>query len=337
MSAIIRVVLLGSLLSGPAFAADEEPLEEIVVTGEFKGPGLWRVTRPGDSTNHVLWIVGDPSGLPTGMQWKSREIEAVAAGSQEILNEPGVGIDSDEKIGVFRGLTLVPSLLKARSNPDNKDLDEVLPPDLYARWLAQRKIFLKNTRSLENWRPWFAAERLRATAVEKLGLREAGLVWNAIGAIIAEKKLPVTSPALKFTFKSAELRGKLKEFLREPLADIECFRTTLELTERLSDREWVMARANAWARADLETLRSLPPRPDPDLPCTTALLGTQVAREVLPADVREQMEKLWLDAALAALAKNESTFAILSFDNLLHPDGYLSRLRAAGLEIEAPN
>ena len=95
MSAFIRVVLLGSLLSGPAFAAEEEPLEEIVVTGEFKGPGLWRVTRPGDSKNHVLWIVGDPYGLPQGMQWKSREIEAIVAGAQEILNEPGVSIDSD--------------------------------------------------------------------------------------------------------------------------------------------------------------------------------------------------------------------------------------------------
>ncbi len=336
MPAFIRIVMLGWLLSVPAFAADEDTLEEIVVTGEFKGPGLWRVTRPEDSTNHVLWIVGDPFGLPKGMQWKSREIEAVVAGAQEILNEPGLGITTDEKIGVFRGLTLVPSLLKARSNPDNEDLDEVLPPDLYVRWLAQRKIFLRNSRSFENWRPWFAAERLRTTAVEKLGLHESGLVWFAIDRIIAEKKLPVTSPSLEFKFKTAELRGKLKGFLREPLADIECLRTTLDLTERLADRDWVMARANAWARADLETISSLP-RPDPELPCTTALLGAQAARELLPADLREQMEKLWLDAALAALAKNESTFAVVNFDSLLSPDGYLSQLRAAGLEIEAPN
>jgi hypothetical protein len=337
MPASIRVVAILLAFACPVFGADEEPLEEIVVTGAFKGPGLWRVTRPGVSTNHVLWIVGDPSGLPKGMQWKSRDIEAIASSAQEILNPPGVNMTSDEKIGVFRGLTLVPSLLKARKNPDDKELDEVLPAELHARWLAQRKIFLNDTKRLEDWRPLFVAERLRTKAMEKLGLREGGLVWEAIGKIIAERKVPVTSPMLKFTFKRAELRGKIKEFLREPLADIECLRTTLDLTERLSDREWVRASAEAWARADLETMRSLPPRPDPDLPCATAVLGAQVARELIPSDVSEQMDKLWLDAALAALGKNESTFAVLPFDNLLRPDGYLSRLRAAGLEIESPD
>jgi hypothetical protein len=212
-----------------------------------------------------------------------------------------------------------------------------LPPGLHARWLAQRKLFLNNTKSLEDWRPLFVAERLRTKAMEKLGLREGGLVWDVIGKIVAEKKVPQTNPTLKFTFKRAELRGKIKEFHGEPLADIECFRTTLDLTERLSDREWVTARANAWARADLEAMRALPPSPDPDLPCATAVLGAQVARELIPMDVREQTEKLWLDAALAALGKNESTFAVLPFENLLRPDGYLSRLRAAGLLIEAPN
>lgn len=337
MPAAIRFVAILLAFSVPVFAADEEPLDEIVVTGEFRGPRLWRLTRPGDSTNHVLWIVGDPSGLPKGMQWKSREIEAVASSAQEILNQPGVSMTPDEKIGVFRGLALVPSLLKARKNPDDKELDEILPAELHARWLAQRRIFLNNTKSLEEWRPWFVAERLRTKAMEKLGLREGGIVWDVIGKLVAEKKVPVTSPTLKLTFKRAELRGKIKEFLREPLADLECFRTTLDLTERLSDGEWVKAHANAWARADLETMRSLPPRPDPDLPCMMALLEAQVAREWIPSDLREQTEKLWLDAALAALAKNESTFAVLPFDRLLRPDGYLSRLRAAGLDIEPPN
>ncbi|MBC8025737.1 MAG: TraB/GumN family protein [Steroidobacteraceae bacterium] len=337
MPAFIRLVLLVSLFSVPALAAEEEPLDEIVVTGEFKGPGLWRVTRPGDSTNHVLWIVGEPLGLPKGMRWRSGDIEAIASSAQEILNEPGVNMVSDEKIGVLRGLTLVPSLLKARKNPDDKELDEILPAELYARWLAQRKLFLNNTKRLEDWRPFFVAERLRTKAMEKLGLREGGVVWDAIGKIVAEKKVPVTTPMLKFTFKRAELRGKIKEFLREPLVDVECFRTTLDLTERHSDGEWVKARANAWARGDLETMRSLPPRPDPNLPCAMAVLDAQVARELIPSDLREQTEKLWLDAALAALGKNESTFAVLSFENLLRPDGYLSRLRGAGLEIEPPN
>jgi hypothetical protein len=67
-----------------------------------------------------------------------------------------------------------------------------------------------------------------------------------------------------------------------------------------------------------------------------AVLGSQVARELIPEDIRAQTEKLWVDAALASLEKNASTFAIVSFAKLTRPDGYLERLRAAGLTIEPP-
>ena len=40
-----------------------EPLEEVVVTGEFPGPGMWKVTRADDAAGHVLWIVGEPPPL----------------------------------------------------------------------------------------------------------------------------------------------------------------------------------------------------------------------------------------------------------------------------------
>jgi hypothetical protein len=67
-----------------------------------------------------------------------------------------------------------------------------------------------------------------------------------------------------------------------------------------------------------------------------AVLGSQVARELVPEDIREQTEKLWLDTAVASLEKNASTFAIVPLAKLMRPDGYLTRLRAAGLEIQPP-
>jgi hypothetical protein len=66
------------------------------------------------------------------------------------------------------------------------------------------------------------------------------------------------------------------------------------------------------------------------------VLGSQVARELVPEDIRAQTEKLWIDTALASLGKNESTFAIVPLAKLTRPDGYLERLRAAGLAIEPP-
>ncbi len=79
------------------------PLDEVVVTGEFPGPGMWKVTRAGDAASHVLWIVGEPPPLPKRMKWKSKDIEAVALGAQEILRDSAVSMEPDEKIGFFRG------------------------------------------------------------------------------------------------------------------------------------------------------------------------------------------------------------------------------------------
>jgi hypothetical protein len=335
MPACIRVLASLLLIAAPCSATEDEPLEEIVVTGEFKGPGLWRVIRPGN-TAHVLWIVGDPFALPKRMQWKSRDIEAIALGSQEILRDATVSMKPDEEIGVLRGLTLVPALMRARKNPDDKTLAELLPPDLYARWVTQKELYLRGTKGLEDWRPLFAADRLRGRAFDKLGLRERGVVWDVIGKLVEKRKVPINTPTIPFVVKRAEVRGKIKEFSRESLPDIECFRATLDLTEALANREVETERAQAWARADLETLASLPPLPNPYLPCAMAVLGSQVAREVIPEDIRAQTEKLWIDTAVASLDKNSSTFAIVSLAKLTRPDGYLARLRAAGLEIVPP-
>lgn len=336
MPAFIRLLPFLLLLAPPVVAADEEPLEEIVVTGEFTGPGLWRVTRPGDAGNHVLWIVGDPFGLPKRMQWKSGAIESIALGSQEILRDASVSLKPDEEIGMLRGLTLVPALMKARKNPDDRELEDLLPPDLYARWLKQRAVYLRGTKGLEDWRPLFAADRLRTRAIEKLGLRERGVVWDVIGKLVEKRKVPVNTPTIPFVVKRAEVRGKIEEFSKESLTDVECFRATLDFTEALANREIETERAQAWARADLEKLASLPALPNPYLPCAMAVLGSQVAREMIPEDIREQTEKLWLDTAVASLAKNASTFAIVPMSKLLRPDGYLARLRAVGLAVEPP-
>jgi hypothetical protein len=67
-----------------------------------------------------------------------------------------------------------------------------------------------------------------------------------------------------------------------------------------------------------------------------AVLGSQVARELVPEDIGGQTEKLWVDTAIASLDKNASTFAIVALSKLTRPDGYLERLRAAGLAVEPP-
>lgn len=320
-----------------ARAADPTPLEEVVVTGEFAGPGMWRVTKPGDAADHVLWIIGDPPPLPKRLSWKSKSVEAVVLRAQEILRDASVTMEPDEKIGVFRGLALMPAAMKARRNPGDAELADLLPPELYTRWLAQKRRFLGRDGGIEEWRPLFAADKLRKAAYKDLELRDSGMVWDVVRKLADRNRIRTTSPQLKFTFKADELKAKIKEFQRESLPDVECLAASIALTEALSDRATEDARARAWATADLATLQSLPALPNAGLPCITAVMSSQVAKEILPADIREQLYQLWLSEAERALAANETTFAIAPLDKLLSADGYLARLRARGYETETPH
>ena len=312
-----------------------EPIEEVVVTGEFPGPGMWKVTRA-DTPGHTLYIVGAHPPLPKRMKWKSREVEAVVLRAQEILLDAGVNMKPDKDIGMFRGLTLLPAAMKARKNPDEATLREQLPPDLYARWLVQKKRFLGSEKGVEKWRPLFAANKLHKEAIDDLGLRESGMVWEVVGKLAKKHKIPVNSPSLKFTFPVADIKSKIKEFQREKLADTECLAVTLDLTEALSDTATQSRRAKAWATADLATLQSLPPLPNTNLPCSMAVLSSETAKGIVPADIREQLHALWIASAEKSIAANETTLSIISIDKLMREGGYLAKLREKGYEVEAP-
>jgi len=335
LPACLPVLLLARIAMAQS-PPETEPLEEVVVTGEFPGPGMWKVTSPEDPAGHVLWIVAEPPPLPKRMKWKSREVEAVAANAQEILRDSSVRVEPDEKIGLFKGLSLLPVALKARRNPEEATLQSQLPADAYQRWLVQKKRFLGSDSGVEKWRPLFAAGKLRREAFDDLGLREGDIVWEVVEKLAKKRKIKTTTPSLQFKFHTDGLKEEIREFSRQPLADTECFVTTLDLTETLSDTVTGERRARAWATADLETLGSLSPLPNPFLPCALALLATDFAKQVIPPDIREQLHALWLESAGKSLAANQTTLAIVPLAKLMRAGGYLDRLRAKGYLIEAP-
>jgi hypothetical protein len=312
----------------------EGPLEEVIVSGEYAGPGMWQITHP-DHPGHTLWIVGEPPLLPQGMRFHSRQVGNVASQSQEILMQVGVSLKPDEKVGVFRMLTLVPAALKLRKNPDKATLQELLPPDIYARWLVQKKRYLGRDSGVEKMRPFLVAEKLLDAAIKKLQLGSGGS-WAEVWEHVKAKKISVTNPTLEFTFKTENLRGQIKAFSRQKLADEECFARTVELTEALSNKQVEDARARAWATGDLAKLQELPPLPDRESACEQAVVNALATTTPVPTDLREQMDELWFSAAGKALTKNQSTLAFVKMDELLGDHGYLERLRKRGYEVLPP-
>ena len=299
-------------------------LDTVLVTGTQLGPGLWKVSKD----DHVLYVLGIQSPVPKRMAWFSEDVLRTVAESQVVLAPPSANFTG---IGFFRGLTLLPSLFRARENPDKQTLQDVVPPELYARWQSLKAKYLPRSRKVERWRPVFAGFKLYEEAIEESGLRSDTGVWKTVRKYAKKHDVDIVLPAVEITL--TEPRDSLKAFAQGELNDIECFDRTLQRLE--TDLDAMRARANAWAVGDIELLRELP-FPDNNAACRDALLNASVSTEKgfdqLPAQIREA----WLSAAEAALAEHEQSFAVLSIQQLLDANSYLDALAARGYDVEAP-
>jgi TraB/PrgY/gumN family len=300
-------------------------LDAIVVSGRYAGPGLWKV-RNGE---RMLWILGTQNPLPKRMEWDSANVERRIGESQELLMPPTVDVDAD--VGFFRGLTLLPSLFKARKNPDEKLLRDVVPAEQYARWLTLKQRYIGSVRGIEEWRPVFAALELYDKAITRSGMTQESLIANAVSKAAKRAKVKITTPTVKI--KIANAKATLREFSNEALNDQDCFKRTLDRIE--TDLDTMVGRANAWAEGDVETLRNLPYR-NQFTACGEALTSNGIARKQGMQDIQARIENEWLAAADKALRENTTTFAVLPMSQLLQPDGLLQRLLANGYVVEEP-
>ncbi|WP_147653748.1 TraB/GumN family protein [Vulcaniibacterium gelatinicum] len=314
--------------SAPASAFADLPIRDeapVVVTGVQPGPGMWKVSKDG----RTLWVLGTLSPLPAKMEWVSRDVEAVIAQADEVIWSPSLVFDAD--IGFFRGLLLMPRALKARRNPDGRTLREVLPADLYARWLPLKRKHLGRDEGVEQWRPLFAAMKLYEEALEDSGLRQGGVVGPVLMRAIKAHEVRQTRPEVRVVIEDP--KAALDEFRGTSLDDMACFEQTLRRVEADLDR--MRLRANAWATGDLATLRALPYE-DQNESCVRATLQTDAVRKRVQRDLEAEMRTRWLEAAEKALAGNGVTFAVLPMRDLLRPDGLLATLQARGYTVEAP-
>ncbi|AXQ08785.1 polysaccharide biosynthesis protein GumN [Xanthomonas oryzae pv. oryzae] len=300
-------------------------LEAMVVRGVQPGPGLWKVSKG----EHVLWILGTQSPLRKRLQWQSTEVETSIGQSQQVLMAPSIALDVG--MGVFGRLTLLPSAMKAMKNEDGRELREVLPPDLYARWSVAKARYLGSDQGVERKRPMLAAGELYQAALKRAGLTRAPVIWSVVER--AAKRAGIKPTPTVLDHKIADPRQALKEFRAGGMNDIECFRRILVTVER--DLPTMVERANAWSVGDLEVLRQLPHQ-DRQAACMSAVASSGAAKTRGIDDLERRMRDHWLSIATAALQRNRSTFAVLSISRLTAPDGYLARLQAPGYEVEAP-
>ncbi|QCO68114.1 TraB/GumN family protein [Luteimonas yindakuii] len=332
----LAALLMLGLASGTAAAVDPVTpvetaadrvvdLETLVVSGTQPGPGMWKVSW-GDNT---LYILGTVSPLPRRMEWESAEVEAVVARSQAVIAPPMISVGTD--IGFFRGMTLVPALLRARNNPGKRPLREAVTPELYARWEVLKARYIGRDRGVERRRPLLAAQELYEAALRRSGLRMSGVIWPVVTAAAKSAGVAVTDTTVRLPVEDP--RRVLEELNSSDLADRECFEGTMARIE--TDLDNMRARANAWAVGDIEALAALPYE-DHYRTCMDALTGSALARRLGLDDLQERAAQAWLDNVEQALAQHPTSFSMLAMQHLLGDGGMLERLAAKGYAIEAP-
>lgn len=322
------------LWAAPSFGQSSDPVpvpldaqaapEQIHVVAQRPGPGLWKVSKG----EHVLWVFGTYAPLPKKMEWRAHEVEAAIAGSQEYLAPMGAKADP----GFFKAVTLLPHLIGIRKNPDGAQLRDLLTPEQYARWAEMKAKYMPDNEDAERERPIFAAEALMRIARKQAGLGSDEAVRKRVQELVKQNKLKTTSSTVDLPMDNA--RTMLKNFKKTSLNDVACLANTMSTLE--TEIAEASARANAWARGNLDEIRKLD-FAEREEACFSNVFNSAVF-DADPAfkNIRQAMRQKWLVNAENALASNASSFALLQIKDIIDPQGVIAALAAKGYTVEQP-
>ncbi|MCZ6618617.1 MAG: TraB/GumN family protein, partial [Gammaproteobacteria bacterium] len=168
----IVFILVLALGTGYQSSAQEQrsalsrPIEEIVVVGKRPGPPLWKVTN-GDN---VLWIFGLHGPLPKSLDWDSESVEWIISRSREYLAPPSVSVTKAVK-NPLKAYRLMKKFKAMRKIPNDETLQDVLPPETYAKFLEAKALYAPKNEKILKLRPTYAAQELTKEALDSFGLK----------------------------------------------------------------------------------------------------------------------------------------------------------------------
>lgn len=319
---LAAVMLLAPAMTGAApqseAAAQVTVPLQVVISGSYRGPKLWRVSKDG----HALWLLGTVEPLPKRMVWQTEDIQGLLRHTQEVIPAwPSVGIGFHP----LTALHLYALWREAQTNPDHQPLQAVLPPALYARFSALKARYAPHDRRIEQLRPILAARRLYDDALGASDLTPHNDIQRTVLGLARQENVPVHQDKV-LVKDPVDVMRDLTQIPRA--AEIACLQSVMMRLE--TDVGPMQARARAWALGDVALLRRLP-HIDNRATCLEAVSGSQRVRALVAS-----AEQDWMTAAVQALAQNRATLALQSMDLLLGPEGTLAAFRRMGYQVEGP-
>ncbi len=287
-------------------------MDDVVVTGEHTGPGMWHVHRG----NAHLWILGSLSPLPKGITWRSSQLEQILETTNQVV------VPKPFDIGIARVLWLLLTERSLLMLGGGKRLVDVMPPSLHARFAIQRAKYTADADKWERFRPMIAAAFLQQAAFHEVGL-STRLDLGAAVRVLA-KKHGVRVEELKIAGLH-DVIGALKDM--PPATENACVDASLVTVEK--DLPRLVDRAQAWAAGNVERLQALREPIEVDA-CRAALEAGSGA-----GDFIAQVRRTWLESMENYLRGGGTTVAVVNTDLLWEKGGLLDELRAAGFDIDA--
>jgi uncharacterized protein YbaP (TraB family) len=301
------------LTCSPCRADEPQVLDELIVTGERTGPGMWHVHH--DAAD--LWILGSMSPLPKGITWRSKQFEDLLGQTNQVL------IPKPFEIGIARILWLLITERDLLMVGGGKRLKDVMPPELHARFAVQRAKYTDSSDKWERYRPIIAAAFLQQAAFHQVGL-STRLDLGAAVRKLAEKH-GVRVEELKVAGVH-DVLDALKTM--PPATENACVEASLVTVEK--DLPRLVDRAQAWASGNIERIEKLHEPSEVDA-CRAALDAGTGASELIAL-----VRRTWLDSMDKYLQHTGTTVAVVNMDMLMEKGGLLDELRAKGYDVVAP-
>lgn len=309
----MRIATLLIAICCLAARASPQAVDEVVVTGERPGPGMWHVHRGGA---HV-WILGSISPLPRDITWRAKQVEDVLQSTSQVLVQKPI------ELSIPRVLWMLIADRKYLMVGGGKRLKDVMPADLHARFAAQRSKVTNEADKWEHYRPIIATAFLQQAAFHKVNLSMRLDLGAALRQLAAKHGVRIEE------VKVAGASDMLEALKTMPAAtERTCVEASLETMESGLPR--LIERAQAWTDGNVQRIENLPELKQVDA-CRNALDEGRGA-----ADVIGRIRQTWLENIDKHLRSDGTTIAVINLDMLLERGGLLDQLRARGYEVDSP-
>jgi uncharacterized protein YbaP (TraB family) len=320
LTALVIAALMAALPRAAAVAQSADApatIEEITITGRYPGPPLWRVS----AGEHVLFIFGDLSPVPKGLDWDPRNAERAIGVADRLISAPRVSAPTFNPIRLFR---LFRAARRLARNPRGTTLAAQLPPQLYSRYNALRARHMPDDDDAEELRPALAALRVYGAALDDAGLTTDSGVGKKIARLMRRANAEEAEILVKT--EPETVLDELAKVTRE--AELTCFESIMTSIE--TDLDGMKERATAWAIGDVAALKRFD-YPDSQGNCLAMLFSAEGL-----AELRDELYAEWLDEAERALQSHRRSFSVLPMREVVAADGLLARLAARGYVVTPP-